>query len=68
MSKIMTFIQYHLKQGTREGKWGETMRQKSRVWASEESESRVLRGSVSFTWRGGLLGCSVQRQGGTQFP
>ena len=44
------------------------MREKRRKRASEESESRILRGRVSFTWRGGLLGCSVQRKGGTQLP
>ena len=52
VSKIVTFIQYHLKQGTREGNGGEVMREKRRKWAREESESYVLRGRVSFTRRG----------------
>ena len=55
-------------QGGKRGRDHETKGASEGVWASEESESRVLRGSVSFTWRGGLLGCSVQTQGGTQFP
>ena len=47
VSKIVTFIQYYLKQRTREGKVGETMRQKTRIWASEECERRVLLGRPS---------------------
>ena len=43
----MTFIQYCLKQRTRDEKVGETMRQKTRIWASEECERRVLLGRVS---------------------
>ena len=43
----MTFIQYYLKQRMREGKVGETMRQKTRIWANEECERHVLMGRVS---------------------
>ena len=62
MSKIVTFIQYHLKQGSTERKEGEIVRQKMRIWASEESDSRILMGRVSQHLEKTALWAAIHRE------